>query len=380
MKMKTLQILGNSAFGGGTRLVIDWCKYLVDQGCVVDVLTTDLRSISEFNQIKGVRVRQDVLIPRDIVPWHDIKAVLKLCSMIKKEQYHVIHTYSATPSFIGRLSGFLVGTPVILHHQAGWAVNEASSKFSKVVYQALEALAITISTKSICVSHAVRKQAEQLPLIPKSKLVTICNGIEAERFLNISSNQCRLSLCEEFNIPPETVLIGNTGRLAKQKDNASLIYAVADLINNHPEHTFTLLLAGDGPDRNELVALAKSLEIAENVIFLGFRSDIPELLASIDIFVSPSLWEGLSISLLEAMAAGCPIIASSILPNTELIEDKVNGLLVPEKSPLKIAKAIIYLVNNPDLAKKFAQAAREKVLKDYSMQRMFDETYELYKI
>jgi glycosyltransferase involved in cell wall biosynthesis len=141
---------------------------------------------------------------------------------------------------------------------------------------------------------------------------------------------------------------------------------------------FALLLVGDGPDRKKLENLATSLGISEEVCFLGFRQDIPKILSALDIFVSPSLWEGLSISLLEAMAAAKPIVTTSILPNAELIQHEVTGLLVPPKSPEQIAKAIVRFVEEPDLAQRCAIAARQCVLEHYTIDRMFQEMWDLY--
>jgi glycosyltransferase involved in cell wall biosynthesis len=145
-----------------------------------------------------------------------------------------------------------------------------------------------------------------------------------------------------------------------------------------PDIPVTLLLAGAGTDQDKLENLVSSLGLTKEVRFLGFVKDISEFLAGIDIFVTTSLSEGLSISLLEAMAAARPIVASSILPNTELIEHAVTGLIVPVKSPDNTARAIARLIQEPDLAQQCAKQARERILKDYTIDRMFQETWNLY--
>ena len=376
---KTLQILGNSAFGGATRLVIDWCLYLRQQGCSVYVLTTDQRTIESFSSIEGVHIFNQVLIPRDIDVIRDIRALLKLAILLRREKFDVVHTYSATPGFIGRLAAFMAGVPSILHHQAGWTVNEAKSLFGKYLYEVLESIAVAVSTKSICVSHAVRKQADSLSLMPKSKLVTVCNGIEAERFILSTSTENRANLCQQFSVSPEAILLGNTGRLAAQKDNSTLIQAVADLKKISPEKDFKLFLVGDGPERAELQDLTASLNVSKDVLFLGFRSDIPEFLSALDVFVSPSLWEGLSISILEAMAASKPIVATNIMPNQELIEHEQTGLLVDTHAPAQIAEAVLRFLDDPKLARTCGQNARERVLESYTLERMFSETFQLYQ-
>lgn len=377
--MKSLQIVGDSTYGGGTTLLIHWCQFLIDHGWSVDIVTTDEKSIREFRKIPGLRVIDSIFIPRNVNVLNDLKALLQLLKLIRREKYDVIHTYSATPGFVGRLAGFLMRTHVTLHHQAGWTTNEPNSALKKFIFGVMENFAIAISTKSICVSHSTYAQGLAIPFVPKSKLTTICNGIEVKNFDRMPSKIAKEILCKKIGVPENTILIGNASRLAEQKDNGSLIKAVELLRNHHPEINIRLVMAGDGPDRPKLELLTESLGIKDQVIFLGFCSNVPEFLAGIDIFISPSLWEGLSISIMEAMAAKKPIIVSSIGPNVELIDDKVNGLVVPTKSPEEIEQAILQFIENPDFALRCANAAQRKVGEEYSIERMFAETLQLYK-
>jgi glycosyltransferase involved in cell wall biosynthesis len=172
-------------------------------------------------------------------------------------------------------------------------------------------------------------------------------------------------------------VIGNTGRLAAQKDNASLIRAMAALQSLLGARPFTLLLAGDGPERGALERLRDALDLRDRVRFLGFRRDIPAFLEALDIFVSPSLWEGLSISILEAMAAARPIVTTDILANAELIEHEVTGLLAPPRTPEALARMIARFANEPELALQCAIRARSRVMEHYSLERMLAQTLDL---
>ena len=376
---KCLQITGNSSYGGAGYLLLGWCRYLLARGWQVDILATDPLWVNELKKIPGLRILQDILIPRDITPAQDLKASVQLISLMRRERYDVVHTYTATPGFLGRMAARFVGIPVILHHQAGWAVNEFSSWQSKLLYTPLEYLVTLASSKSICVSYAVEKQAHQFHIAPSGKLFVICNGIEPQPYIAATqSNDARGALRQELGFSDNDLLIGNTGRLSQQKDNGPLIQAMASLKSLMPDVPYTLLLAGDGPDQARLEQLIRTMALEKQVRLLGFRQDIPNFLAGIDIFVSPSLWEGLSISLLEAMAAAKPIVTTSILPNAELIEHQVTGLLVPARSPDQIAQAIARFVNEPELAQSCGIAARQRVLERYSIDRMFQETWDLY--
>ena len=372
--MKTLQIAGDSAYGGDTYLLLRWCRYLVERGSRVDVLTTDATTISALDKLESVRVIDHILIPREISPKADILAFWQLHNLLRAEKYQVVHTYTATPGFLGRLAARVSTVPVILHHQISWNGGEFASAREKVLYRPLEAFATLASTKSICVSHATVEQARRHRLVPLRKLVTICNGIDPTDFISARSSTIRTDL----GIGNDALVIGNTGRLRAQKDNQTLIRAMPYLKALLPERRIVLLMAGDGPDRTMLEQLAHALDLTDQVWLLGFLTDIPNFLAGIDIFVSPSLWEGLSISMMEAMAAAKPIVTTSIPPNAELVEHGVTGLLVPTRSPERLAEAIARFAKDEELAASCAQQARAKLLEHYSIERMFQETWDLY--
>jgi glycosyltransferase involved in cell wall biosynthesis len=359
--------------------MLEWSKYLLDRGCEVDVLTTDSTMIQEARKIAGLRIIDHIFIPREIVPLTDLRACWQLCTLLMREGYDVVHTYTATPSFLGRMTARLMGVPVIVNHQGGWAVNTFSSLPQRIFYTPLEYLATLMSTRNICVSRAEAYLGRKLHLAPPSRLVTICNGIKPQPFIDAVQHGGRERVRQELGIPDDHVVIGTTGRLAPGKDNASLLEALPRLQELLPGVPLRMLLAGDGSERQNLEHLAAGLGVQEQVQFLGFWQDIPGFLAAIDIFVTPTLSEGMSVSLLEAMAAARPIVSTDILPNVELVTHEETGLLVQTKAPEQIAQAIARLVRDPALAQRCGEAALQRLLDEYTMERMFQETWELYK-
>ncbi|MBE0699408.1 MAG: glycosyltransferase, partial [Anaerolineaceae bacterium] len=304
--LKTLQITGDSPYGGAGYLLLRWCKYLLEKDWEVHVQATNPFWVSELKKVSGVRVIDDVYIPRPISPLRDLSALIQLIKLIWQEHYDVIQTYTATPGFVGRIAARLAGAPVILNHQAGWTVNEFSPAWKRLAYTPLEYLATAVSTKDICVSYAVEQQGRALGIAPVGKLVVICNGIDPKPFICATENGARERMRQDLGIPDNHLLIGNTGRLSPQKDNASLIEGIGLLRSMIPEIPFTLMLAGDGPDSTALETMISQCNLGDRVRLMGFVREIPEFLAALDIFVSPSLWEGLSISILESMAAAKP--------------------------------------------------------------------------
>jgi glycosyltransferase involved in cell wall biosynthesis len=376
--MKILQILGDSKYGGSTYLAIEWAAFLLEQGCEVDVHSTDPTSIAALRARPGIRVIDDIHIPREVALIQDMRALLWLTRFIRRERYDIVHTGMTTAGFVGRLAAWLARTPVIVHDAQGWPATEFSPPLEKAIFTPLSYLAGLISTRVMCAGHGTAALAKQLHTCPAHKLTVICNGIDPAPFVAASQNGAGLALRRELGIDEQCIVIGNANRLAPQKDNASLIRAMAHLESLLPTRPWVLLLAGDGPERPMLEALTRDLGLTERVRFLGFRQDIPALLAATDIFVNTSLWEGLSISLLEAMAAARPIVTTSILPNAELIEHETTGLLVAPRSPIEVAHSIDRLIHEPELAQRCAQAARHVVLRHYTIERRLNEIWQLY--
>lgn len=374
--MKTIQIVGNSTYGGATYLIVKWCKYLIDKGWHVDILCTDQQTKDKLLSIPNIRVISNIFIPREINLGIDLVAIYKMIVLMRKEKYEVVHTYTATPSILGRFSAWVSGVEKIYHHQAGWTIDTSSSKLQKKIFALIERIASSMSTKSICVGEGVAQEARKNRLIPESKMKIIHNGIDPSPFINPDLNPSRIR--ESLSLPQNAIVIGCTSRLSIQKDIMSLVQAFALLPNQINGHDLFLVIAGEGEERQSLINFALSNHLKDRIIILGYFENIPALLSCIDIYVSPTLREGLSISLLEAMAAAKPIIATNILANQEIIIENKTGILVPIKSTKKIAESLEYLIQNPNLALQYGVNARELVLNNYTIDRMCQETYQLY--
>jgi glycosyltransferase involved in cell wall biosynthesis len=376
--MKVLQVVGDSKFGGATYLILEWCKFLLARGCEVHVLSTDKETIAELKRIRGVSVVQSIYIPRNIAPAADTLALVQLVRLIRNRRYHVVHTHTSTPGVIGRAAAWIARAPVRLHTAHGWPVCEFSGLAERVLYPPLENAAARMSTRVICVSDAALSQGRRFRLAPAKKLVVVRNGIDPVAFSKNYEGAGR-RLREELGLPPDCLLIGSTSRLAKQKDLESLVRSVPFLRKLLFGRKLVVLLAGDGPERAALEALAVKLRVNHYIRFLGFRRDIPQFLAALDVFVNTSLWEGLSISLLEAMAAERPIVTTDIEANAELIEDAATGFLVGVQAPEEIAVAIAQFARDKRLATRCAKAARRRLLAEFTLDRMFQDQWELYE-
>jgi glycosyltransferase involved in cell wall biosynthesis len=203
--------------------------------------------------------------------------------------------------------------------------------------------------------------------------IRIPNAINTDRFKNIQINIKEKK--KSLGIPPGSTLIGSVGRLADQKGYVYFLEAAAKLLTENPELYFILI--GDGPMAEEHKNHAHKLGIDQNVIFTGGRTDVEELLTCFDLFISSSLWEGLPTVLLEAMAAGVPIIATDIPGTNELIENNYNGLLVEPYNSESLKSGIIKLLNSQKLRHQFSMNAYA-TLKDYEMPAIARKYEDLY--
>jgi glycosyltransferase involved in cell wall biosynthesis len=220
----------------------------------------------------------------------------------------------------------------------------------------------------IAVSGEVARRLDETFQIPLRKLVVIPNGIPVTAFSRPPSPTLRKTLTG----PVERPIILTLARLDKQKGHPYLLRAAVQV----PDALF--LLAGDGPERAGLENLVQQLGIAGRVLFLGYRQDIADLLKICDMMVLPSLYEGLPLSILEAMAAGKPVIATNIGGTNEAVIDGQTGLLVPPADPPALAAAIRKLIENPLLAGKLAAAGKEQVQREFSVETMICRVTQVY--
>jgi glycosyltransferase involved in cell wall biosynthesis len=212
----------------------------------------------------------------------------------------------------------------------------------------------------IAVSDEVKRRLGQNLQVPESKIRVVRNGICTARFDNPADPALRASLVDGQKRP----VVFTPARLNSQKGHSYLLKAAALV----PEGLF--VLAGDGPERRPLEEMTRALGLQERIRFLGHRQDIPQLFACCDLFVLPSLFEGLPLSILEAMAAGKPIVATAVGGSDEAIVDGVTGLLVPPADPVSLAAAIRRLLSDRELASRLATAAKTRVTREFSSDAM----------
>ena len=294
--------------------------------------------------------------------------VLELYRLMKKKQIHVVRTHRYRSNLYGRLAAFLAGVPVII---ASVHDNYRTDKRPK--RRIMNRILSKITDKIVAVSENVKEDIIRYDSIDPSKIEVIPNGIDVERF-NPEKNTTDIR--KEFSLEEDDIVIGFIGRIVPAKGLEYLLNALPYLKEEFK--SIKLLIVGEGSLVEELKARAKKNNIFDNILFTGRRRDIPEILASINIFVMPSIAEGLPNALLEAMAMGKPIVTTEVGGIPEIVKNGFNGLLVPPRDTLSLSKAIKELISNDRLAAKLGQAARDLVHDNLSIKAIAQKWQSLY--
>lgn len=369
---KLLHIAGSSLFGGDSVLILEMGRAAQRAGFEVDVLATH-SVFQDFIQAEGLGLVDLDVIRREIRPLWDLRGLRQLTRFLRESSYSVVHTHTSKPGVVGRLAATRAGVPVIVHTVHGFGFHEESGMLARKAYSVIERAAANWCDRIVTVSEFHRNVALGLGIADPEKILAIPNGVHPAR---AQSRHTRGEIRSQLGVDDEFVIL-STGRLAEQKGLEYLIRALPLLSGSG--RSMQVLLAGDGPLRSELEALASSLGVEDRVQFLGFRDDIGDLLSAADLVALPSLWEGMSISLLEAMAAGKAVVTTTIGSNREVTGDGYAAMLVPPKDPSSLAHAIDALMADDVRRRELGTRAGRTQSERYGMDRMLDAYLDEYE-
>jgi len=361
MKLKLMQITHDLAIGGLQRVVVNLCKYIDRNKFDISVLC--LRNLGEFvHEVESMGIKV-YFLPQE--NGTDYFSFLKVAKILRKEKIDVIHTHNTQPFFDGTVGALLSGRKIRIVH-----TDHARDFPDKRRYMFAEWLMSHFAYKVVGVSDHTSQNLIKYEKINPKKIVTIPNGIDGEKF-NISID--REAKRKELGIKNHGPIIGLGVRLTEQKGITYLLKAMPIVAKKLSD--ITLVIAGDGPLEESLKKETLNLGLDKNVLFVGPRLDMPELLKLFDLYVLPSLWEGLPMVLLEAMAAECPIVATNVGGNGTVIKHKENGSLIEAKNTLSLANEIITVLSNSDLRKKYKEKSK-KIFDAYFSAKIMSRKYE----
>ena len=293
----------------------------------------------------------------------DLGVWRRLGEIWKSRKPEILHTHLYHAGILGRLVGRKIGIPLILCHQGG---PENSRPITRTI---LDCLTSPLVDRYVVPCDAVKSIMHCRERIPVKKIDCIPNGIQPPSDRYLKSNKS----WEKFS---ELVRLITVGRLVPEKAQNVMIDAVNVLAMRN--YKLSLSILGDGPLRTELETHINQTNLAASVFLLGHQNNPYEWLQRADIFVLTSLWEGLSVALMEAMAIGLPVVATATGGTPELITHLQNGYLIPRNSPEALADAIEFLIHHPDVAKQMGENARKHVLENYTIPRIVDQLERYY--
>jgi sugar transferase (PEP-CTERM/EpsH1 system associated) len=301
---------------------------------------------------------------------NDPRLALRLVGLLRRTRPHVVHTRNAESFFYGFAGAKLARVPALVHSEHGRAFDDRPARFVVQRWMSRHTDAI------FAVSGQLKADLVRHVGLPDAAIEVLHNGVDLSRFdvAGVAHDTSGTALRRGWGVPDGALVVGSVGRLAAVKNHGLLLRAAAS--SGHEVH---VVLAGEGPERAALTALADSLGIAARVHLLGHCNEVDRVLGAFDVFVLPSLSEGMSNTLLEAMAAGVPTIASAVGGNGEIVRDGVDGQLFASGDEAALAACLGALCRDDALRARLGAAARERVQSTFDIRRMVERYEQLYE-
>jgi glycosyltransferase involved in cell wall biosynthesis len=301
----------------------------------------------------------------------DIRIIPRLVSYIKQNSIDIVETSVFPADVYGRISARLANVPIIISTMHCVEAHKLETMY-RILFFA-DTLTMALTTRTIAVSKAVKNYLISWHRVKSDKIRVVYNGMAAHKYdSNIDINEYKRKLNLQHDIPTVVFI----GRLVKLKGVGYFLKAAAMVIRSGKKAQF--LVVGDGPLKQSLVKQTQKLGIDQHVFFTGFREDIPKILSCIDILVLPSLWEGLPLTILEAMHAGKPIIATRVGGIPEAVRDRETGILIPPRDCHALTKGIVELLKDPEKCKEMGEKGKERALQHFNVERMVKEYSDIY--
>lgn len=370
--MRILYIITKSEIGGAQVHLLEVVKYMHRRGYEISVVIGTKGWLTE--ELTATNVDYIVLpdLVREISPYKDFKAIWRMKKIIKAKSPDIIHCHSSKAGIVGRIAGWLENVPTIFTAH-GWAFTEGVSLPRRLVYAVIEHIMLIITNRVFCVSQFDRQLAARWFLHGYKKIITIHNGVTEYDMCEVRST----SHTVVKNYSYKQVHLVMVARFSHPKDILSLIKAVQQVNQNYAAN-FVVSFVGDGPLEAECWEYVQRHDLASMVNFLGKRTDVGDILKQNDIFCLISNYEGLPISIIEAMRAGMPIIASDVGGVNELVQDEVNGFLIPRGNISELVDKLKYILHHKELIKSMGEASRKMYEEEYTADRMNQKILSVY--
>jgi len=362
---KILHVILSMQVGGAERLVYDMVRHpaFAEMQPIICCLDT-LGELGEKLLNDGYKV-----FCKGRSPGLDLTVIPWLYTIIKKENIEVIHAHQYSPLFYTVPAALLAGRKKVIYTEHGRFYPERKS-WKRWIFNPLLALGVDCL---VSISEATSQAMATYDHFPLRRIKVIHNGIDCSSMAPGTDKKIKR---RELGLKESCHLIGTAGRLNTIKNMAMMIRGLKLVLQKVPE-TY-LVIAGQGEEREKLEILAAELEVADYVKFIGLRFDLPEIYPLFDVFLLTSFTEGISVTLLEAMASGVPSVVTDVGGNREIVLEGQTGFLVPVDADAQFAQKIVELLQGPEQAQQMGNVGRQRVHNDFSVETMLARYQQMY--
>jgi glycosyltransferase involved in cell wall biosynthesis len=333
------------------------------------------------DQAAAAKVRLIVVptLVREIRPLTDLRALLSLVRLLRRERFDIVHTHSSKAGILGRVAARMAGVPVVVHTLHSLVFHEYQAAWKNALYIWLKRCCAPITDVLISVNERTTRGALEARIGRPEQYLTIYSGFELERFLTIGERLTVEAAKQRLGIPPAAPVVGKIARLFPLKGHEQFLAAAAEIARLNPQVWF--LLVGDGPIRPEIEQQVAALGLRDRTVFTGRvpPDDVAACIQAMDVVVHTSLREGLARVLPQAGAVGKPIVTFDMDGAPEVVEDGVSGYLVAPLDTSALARRVVELIADPDRRLRMGETGRAFVARTFSVERMVSRINEQYQ-
>jgi glycosyltransferase involved in cell wall biosynthesis len=381
--VKVLRVIARLNVGGPALHVAYLTAGLAERGydttLVAGTLARGEESMASVAEERGVKIEVLDDLHREIAPWRDARAILRLALLIRRERPTILHTHTAKAGAVGRIAALLSGNarpPIVVHTFHGHVLRGYFNPLLTLAFRTLERWLARATTVLVAVSPEVRDDLVRLGIAPASKFVVVRLGIELDERIG-ADEHARFETRRMIGLAPDAFVVGWVGRMTAVKRTDDVVRALRRLVDRGVDAY--LCLVGDGPDRGHLERYAHELGVIKRCLFVGYQDDVARYYNAFDVLILPSVNEGTPVSVIEALAAERPAVATRVGGVPDVVRDGVDGFLVDPGDADALAARLAELAADPERRVRMGAEGRSHVLERYAVARLVDDVDRLYR-